>query len=133
MVGATGFEPATTCTPIETLDRPDGSSALQGPVTNQNSGPRAFQTSQGLAPFSQNFAASLLLRQTSSRTQPVLVADSERLLTVKQVAKLLQVCNATVYKLCETGELAHSRILNSIRIAPADLANLIGHRKRIPR
>ena len=48
---------------------------------------------------------------------------------MKEVAKLLQVCNATVYKLCEKGELAHVRILNSIRIAPADLSDLIHRRK----
>jgi excisionase family DNA binding protein len=83
--------------------------------------------SQGLASFSKNFAASLLLRQTSSATEP----ESVRLLTVKQVANLLQVCNATVYKLCEKGELAHLRILNSIRIAPADLSDLIRRHKRI--
>src|SRR5260370_34560957 len=121
MVGATGFEPATTCTPIEAVDRPSLSSPLQLPVTSENPGSRAFQTSQGLASFSKNFAASLLLRQTSSATEPVPVADSVRLLTVKEIAKLLRVCDATVYRLCEKGELAHLRILNSIRIAPASL------------
>jgi excisionase family DNA binding protein len=114
------------------VDRPAGSSALQAPVNNQNCGSRAFQVSQGLAPFSQNFAANLLLRQSSSTTEPFPVADSVRLLTVREVAKLLQVCNATVYKLCEKGELAHVRILNSIRIAPPSLSDLI-HRKTIPR
>ena len=56
---------------------------------------------------------------------------AERLLTVTEVAKLLQVCRATVYKLCDKGELAHARILNSIRIARTDLADLI-RRKSIP-
>lgn len=88
--------------------------------------------SQGLAPFSQNFAASLLLRQAPCAKESVPIANSERLLTVKQVANLLQVCNATVYKLCGKGELAHVRILNSIRITPADLSDLMGRRKRIP-
>jgi len=106
---------------------------LQLPVKNQDCGSRAFQTSQGLAPFSQNFAANLLLSQATFATQPVPVADSERLLTVKQVAKLLQVCNATVYKLCDKGDLSHMRILNSIRIAPADLADFIGRSKVEPR
>ena len=59
--------------------------------------------------------------------------DTEWLLTVEQVAKLLQVCHATVYKLCEKGELAHVRILNSIRIASSDLSDLIGRRKRVHR
>ena len=48
------------------------------------------------------------------------------MLTVKQVAKRLQVSTATVYKLCEKGELAHVRILNSLRVAPADLSDFIG-------
>jgi len=82
-----------------------------------------------LAPFSQKFAANLLLRQTSSVTQAAPVADSDRLLTVKEVARRLQVCNATVYKLCDKGELAHVRILNSVRIPQADLADFIDRRK----
>ncbi len=44
----------------------------------------------------------------------------------------LQVCNATVYKLCDRGELAHVRILNSIRIAPADLVDLMRRRRKAP-
>ncbi len=86
-----------------------------------------------MAPFSQNFAASLLLGQATSETLSVPIADPERLLTVGQVAKLLQVCNASVYKLCEKGELEHTRILNSIRIAPADLSYLIGRRRKVLR
>jgi excisionase family DNA binding protein len=45
-----------------------------------------------------------------------------RLLTVADVADQLGVCGATVYRLCESGELPHVRIVNSIRIRPADLA-----------
>jgi excisionase family DNA binding protein len=86
-----------------------------------------------LASFSQNFAASLLLGQAASETVSVPIADPERLLTVGQVAKLLQVCNATVYKLCKKGELEHTRILNSIRIAPAGLSHLIGRRRKVLR
>ncbi len=44
------------------------------------------------------------------------------LLTVRAVAAHLGVCKATVYALCERGELPHIRISNAIRIAPADLA-----------
>jgi excisionase family DNA binding protein len=39
----------------------------------------------------------------------------ERLLTVAEVAATLSVCQATIYKLCERGELAHVRISTSIR------------------
>ena len=39
-----------------------------------------------------------------------------RLLTVREVAERLMVCNATVYALCERGELRHLRVSNAIRI-----------------
>jgi excisionase family DNA binding protein len=44
------------------------------------------------------------------------------LLGVRQVAQQLGVCTATVYRLCEGDELPHVRILNAIRVTPADLA-----------
>jgi len=43
------------------------------------------------------------------------------LLRVAEVAEQLGICAATVYRLCERGELPHVRIVNSIRIRPADL------------
>jgi excisionase family DNA binding protein len=45
-----------------------------------------------------------------------------RLLRVREVAEQLGVCNATVYRLVETGDLPHVRIVNSIRIRPDDLS-----------
>jgi excisionase family DNA binding protein len=47
------------------------------------------------------------------------------LLSVKEVAVRLGVCTATVYGLVERGELAHVRVANAIRVAPADLAAFI--------
>jgi len=44
------------------------------------------------------------------------------LLEVGEVAAELAVCAATVYRLCERGELPHVRIINSIRVRPRDLA-----------
>jgi excisionase family DNA binding protein len=44
-----------------------------------------------------------------------------RLLRVREVAEQLGVCNATVYRLVEAGEIPHVRIVNSIRIRPDDL------------
>jgi excisionase family DNA binding protein len=41
---------------------------------------------------------------------------------VREVAARLGVSTATVYKLVNGGALAHVRIANSIRVAPADLA-----------
>ena len=56
----------------------------------------------------------------------VLYGGRNRLLTVKEVAERLGVCSATVYRLCDAGELPHMRIVQSIRFRPADLAAFIG-------
>jgi len=39
----------------------------------------------------------------------------------RELTGRLGVCAATVYRLCERGELPHARIVNSIRIRPEDL------------
>jgi hypothetical protein len=44
---------------------------------------------------------------------------------VRQAAGILGVCTATVYTLCARSQLRHVRILNTIRIDPADLETLI--------
>jgi integrase len=49
----------------------------------------------------------------------------ENLLSVSEVAKRLGVHKASVYRLCESGALRHSRILSSIRIAESDLADYL--------
>jgi excisionase family DNA binding protein len=51
------------------------------------------------------------------------------LLSVRQAAEQLGLCTATVYGLCADGSLAHIRILNAIRIAPADLAAFVAARR----
>ena len=40
-------------------------------------------------------------------------------LTVRELAALLKVSTATVYKLCDAGTLPHFRVLNSIRFSRA--------------
>jgi excisionase family DNA binding protein len=47
------------------------------------------------------------------------------LLTVKQVAQQLGMSTASVYGLCADGRLPHIRILNAIRVAPADVAAFV--------
>jgi len=47
---------------------------------------------------------------------------------VAEVAEQLGVCAATVYRLCESGALPHVRIVNSIRVRPADLDALLAAR-----
>jgi len=45
----------------------------------------------------------------------------EPLLSVREVASRLRVSTATVYRLCDRGELIHIRVSNAIRVPPADL------------
>ncbi len=53
------------------------------------------------------------------------------LLTVGEVAEQLRVCAATVYRLCDQGQLPHVRVLHAIRVDPIDLlAFLKGRRMR---
>jgi len=66
------------------------------------------QRSQGSTKIRRNFATNLL--------PPI-----ERLLAVGQVAQLLGVCRATVYKWAATGLLPHVRIINVVRVRPQDL------------
>jgi excisionase family DNA binding protein len=40
------------------------------------------------------------------------------LFTVREVARLLRVSRATVYRLVSVGKLSHARVSNSIRIFP---------------
>jgi excisionase family DNA binding protein len=47
---------------------------------------------------------------------------------VSDVAERLAVCAATVYRLCDSRELAHVRIVNSIRIRPEDLRDFMATR-----
>ena len=54
------------------------------------------------------------------------------LLNVRQVAARLGVCTATVYRLCDKGELRHVRVLHAIRIAPADLQAFLAHAGKEP-
>jgi len=46
---------------------------------------------------------------------------ADELLTVRETATRLKVSTATVYALCDRGELPHFRVLNSIRVRVADL------------
>ena len=55
-----------------------------------------------------------------------------RLLRVTEVAEMLGVGAWRIYQVCETGELPHVRINNSIRVRPADVEAFIASRVRVP-
>ena len=86
--------------------------------------------SQGFQPFAPNRSpfVTRLLPESAARLA-VLKGGSDGLLSVRQAAEQLGLCTATVYGLCAEGALAHIRILNAIRIAPADLAAFIAARR----
>jgi excisionase family DNA binding protein len=104
-----------------------GSSGSQGGGRIREQGAAGFQPSQGLAQNRQHFAASLLHGAGGLRAVD---GGRDRLLSVRQVADRLGVCTATVYTLCDRNELAHVRVLNALRIAPADLARFIAAARR---
>jgi excisionase family DNA binding protein len=54
---------------------------------------------------------------------------SGQLLTVRAVAQLLSVCPATIYRLCERGELAHTRVGAALRIADIDVERYLASRR----
>jgi excisionase family DNA binding protein len=54
------------------------------------------------------------------------------LLTVEDVARQLRVSRATVYRLCETGELTHTRVVKSIRIQPEAVEAFISRAQQAP-
>jgi excisionase family DNA binding protein len=57
-------------------------------------------------------------------------AEGSRLLTVREVAARLRTSTATVYGVCERGELAHLRVSNAIRIRPEDLDEFLARWRR---
>lgn len=66
---------------------------------------------------------------------PQLALVSGRLLGIKDVARELGLCAATVYKLCDQGELPHVRVGvgpggNAIRVSRADLDAFLAGRRR---
>jgi len=63
-----------------------------------------------------------------------LTGGMNNLLSVREVAARLGVSTATIYKLCERGELPHVRISNAIRIDPAELEafKTAGRHRRCP-
>jgi len=57
------------------------------------------------------------------------VVGTARLLTVREVAERLAVCTATIYTLCERGEIQHLRVSNAIRVHPDDLEAFIAGKR----
>ena len=79
------------------------------------------------ASLSKDFAGSLLNGMTADGEDG---RSHRSLLSVRQVAKLLGVCPATVYALCERGDLPHYRMLNAIRVDPGCVKRFLAASRR---
>ena len=79
------------------------------------------------ASLSKDFAGSLLDGMAADGEDG---RSARSLLSVRQVAKLLGVCPATVYALCDRRKLPHYRVLNAIRIDPGDLKRFLARTRR---
>ncbi|HEY5960487.1 MAG TPA: helix-turn-helix domain-containing protein [Polyangiaceae bacterium] len=120
-----GLEPATSG--LEKLDRElsADSTALQPNVTVQVGPPRRVHRSQRVARSSSRLVTTLLQAAAKRLRIPRLgnkestdlgLTGEVYLMSVKEVAKALRVCTATVYDMVDTGELAHVRVSNAIRV-----------------
>ena len=133
VVGARGFEPPTFRSRIgrrSVAARPNRSQVSERIA---NSAGRAVQPSQLSTGVSKEFTTRLLpkigpwahpgvrLSPLRPRTWRRFTADAIRCCEWADVAESLGVCSATVYRLCESGELPHVRIVNSIRVRSEDL------------
>jgi excisionase family DNA binding protein len=57
--------------------------------------------------------------------------SSVPLLTAREVAVRLRICTATVYRLCERGELGYVRISNAVRVPESALTAYVQSSKRL--
>ena len=67
----------------------------------------------------------------SNRVGPADPPDVGPFLTVREVAEKLRVCTATVYDICDSGQLAHVRVTNAIRVSAEALRRYL--RTRVKR
>jgi excisionase family DNA binding protein len=127
-VGAAGFEPTTLGFGGEARGLSGGRNDAQPVGIIGAESTRQSDVHLGLADSRKEFAAHLLpaSRMPSGDTSPLLQVSS--LMTVRQVARVLRVCTATVYRLCERGDLPHVRVSNAVRISAQHLASYLTQR-----
>jgi len=119
MAGATGFEPVAFGFGVESSRSPRDPHGSVGVVFPPESDRARPLPSRSVPADPGNFGAPVVHGNAASRRV------NSYLLTVREVASLLRVCRATVYSLCERGQLAHTRLGASIRIHYADVESLL--------
>ena len=115
-LGPIGYEQASeSVQPFATAAKGSDSFAMVGESESN--------ASQQIGSLRTNFVPAL------SPSFRAISGGVSHLLTVREVAALLSVCRATIYALCDRGELPHIRISNAIRVALRDLAEFIADRR----
>jgi excisionase family DNA binding protein len=95
-----------------------GGKGLQPSINTDDRETSQSSCSLRLGANSKDFAPILLPEKAPPREDRHVGVPRSALLSVADVAHRLRVCEATVYKLCARGALAHIRVLNAVRIAP---------------
>lgn len=108
-----GFEPHTFGFGGSTYPSAGVSKRLQSVGNTRIGAKNRIQPSQALVKNSSRFVTQ------------VLQGLSDPLLTVREVAERLRVSTATVYTMCQRGELEHTRVGNSIRVTERALEGFI--------
>src|SRR5258708_29823751 len=116
LVGETGFEPATP--------GPEGEKDESHGVSEGGSGSQPLETIQEqpppiLDPVAENGSVETPFGAPVVRDLPPDPGPHERLITVGAVATRLCVSTASVYKLCQRGELRGLRIVGALRLQPS--------------
>jgi excisionase family DNA binding protein len=112
-VGARGFEPPTACSQNggNGVAGVAGDSQVAGTAQDRSAG--GVQASQEVADFRRDFTSPVLPPPKRGRGGLTATDAGDELLTVKEIAAELKVCTATVYKIIDSGQLPHARVLNS--------------------
>jgi excisionase family DNA binding protein len=108
----------------------EGAEGAQQRLANVANGAEGFENSEpaqssdavAKGGFRRDFATPLLQGFGGAE-------GAAELLTVREVAAVLRLCTATVYRICERGELAHVRVANAVRVSRRALKAYLGVRR----
>jgi excisionase family DNA binding protein len=127
MAGPAGFEPAAFGFVVRQTRLPADHRASLSVVFPQERDPACSLPSRAIPVDNADFGAPVVRNR-----RPGVQVKSD-LLTVREAAALLRVCTATVYYLCERGELPCIRVSRLIRIPASDLETLLRATREEPR